>query len=110
MATKAYFMVDVKEGFFQDGQMEDIVADLETIPEVKCVEPVNGVCDLLIEIEAPIRVVFVANKVLAKEWVKHLRVLKVEPFLTSVYEKLAVRHILKARSSHPQLLKTNRYR
>ena len=103
MATKAYFMIDLKKELCPGGRIEDIIADLETISEVRCVEPIDGACDLLVEIEAPIRVVFVANKLLTKDWVKNLRILKVEPFPTSAFEKLAVHHVLKARRRHPQL-------
>ena len=106
MATKAYFIICVKEEFWMGGQMEDIVAELEAIPEVKRVELVDGACDLLVEIEAPIRVIFVANKVRVKEWVKDFRVFKVEPFPVRQHQKLAVHDILKVRANHPELPKT----
>ena len=96
MATKAYFMIWVKEEFCRGGQIEGIVAELKAIPEVKCVEQIDGACDLLVEIEAPIRVIFVANKVRVKEWVKDFRMFKVEPLPAIRHRKLALRDILKA--------------
>ena len=47
MATKAYFMIDLKKKFYQDGRIEDVVAELETIPEVKCVESIVMFCSSL---------------------------------------------------------------
>jgi len=79
MGTKAYLMVNLKKRFSDDGYYLDAVRELATIPEVKSVEPVSGVCDLLVKVDAPIRVVFVANKILAKEWVKGLKILRIEP-------------------------------
>jgi hypothetical protein len=76
MTSKAYFMVNVAEKFRQHGCRE-AVKDLQTIPEVKSVETISGVCDLLVQVAAPIKVILVANKIMAKGWVKHLHVLKV---------------------------------
>ena len=39
----------------------------------------SGRYDVVATVEAPIRLIFTANKILAKEWVKHLEVLKVVP-------------------------------
>jgi hypothetical protein len=64
MATKASLMIRVQKRVYHNHRIEDILTDLETIPEVKCVEQVDGVSDLLVKIEAPIRVAFTANKVL----------------------------------------------
>lgn len=93
MATRAYFMVNIAEKFCQNGY-KDVLRDLEAIPEVKSVERVSGVCDLLVKVEAPIRVIFVANKLMVKEWVKRLYVLKVEPFQTEEYQELTVGELL----------------
>ena len=94
MATKAYFMVNVVEKFCQDGY-QGIFRDLETIPEVKAVERVSGACDLLVKVEAPIRMIFVANKLMAKEWVKRLYVLKVEPIQPEEYQGLSIDELIK---------------
>jgi len=94
MATKAYFMINVAEKFCQNGY-PDILRDLETIPEVKAVERISGACDLLVKVEAPIRMIFVANKLLAKEWVKRLHVLYVEPIQPDEYQGLSVDELIK---------------
>ncbi len=79
MGTKAYFMINLDKRFNVDGYYLNAVRELEAIPEVVAVKPVSGVCDLLVTVDAPIRVVLVANKIQAKKWVKGLYVLKVEP-------------------------------
>jgi len=94
MATKAYFMINVAEKSCQNGY-QDILRDLETVAEVKAVERVSGGCDLLVEVEAPIRMIFVANKLLAKEWVKRLHVLKVEPIQPEEYRGLTTDELIK---------------
>ena len=93
MATRAYFMVNVAEKFCQNGY-RDILRDLEAIPEVQSIERVTGACDLLVKVEAPIRMIFVANKLLAKEWVKHLHVLHVEPIQTDELEGLNINDLI----------------
>jgi hypothetical protein len=80
MGTKAYFMINVDSQTAQlDNYYVGAVNELTAIPEVECVEPVSGIYDLMVKVDVPIRVVLVANKILAKEWVKRLHVLKVEP-------------------------------
>ena len=75
MGMKAYFMIKIKA---TDG-LTDAIRELEAMPEVEAVEPVSGEYDLVTKVDAPIRVVLVANKILAKEWVKGLHILKIEP-------------------------------
>jgi len=94
MATKAYFMINVTEKFCQNGY-QDILRDLETIPEVKAVERISGACDLLVKVDAPVRMIFVANKLLAKEWVKRLHVLYVEPIQPDEYQGLSVDELVR---------------
>ena len=89
MATMAYFMINVAEKFCQNG-FRDVLRDLEAIPEVQSVERVTGACDLLVKVEAPIRMIFVANKLLVKEWVKRLHVLHVEPIKPDEYQGLNI--------------------
>ncbi len=80
MAMKVYFMINVAEEFHQDDEdYQDKLRELEAIPEVKSVEPVSGVYDLVVQAEAPVRAIFVANKILPKKWVKRLIILRVEP-------------------------------
>ena len=100
MATRAYFMVSVTEKFCYNGY-QDILRDLEAIPEVKSVERVSGACDLLVEVEAPIRMIFVANKIMAKEWVKRLHVLKVEPIQTDEYQGLTSDELMRLKRIIP---------
>lgn len=71
-------MINVDEKF-RHSSYQDILRDLVTIPEVKSVEVVRGVYDLVVQVEAPIKVVLVANKITAKEWVKRLHVLMEKP-------------------------------
>ena len=80
MAAKAYFMVIVAEEYLQNDR-QVVLRDLKAIPEIKSAERVSGTCDLMLKVEAPASnwMVFTANKLLAKEWVKHLQVLNVEP-------------------------------
>ncbi len=100
MATKAYFMVRVAEKLCQNGY-QVILRDLEAILEVKSVERVSGACDLLVKVEAPIRMIFVANKIMAKEWVKSLHVFKVEPIQTEEYQGLTVDELLRLKRVIP---------
>ena len=100
MATKAYFKVDIAEKFCQDSY-QTILRDLETIPEVKSVERVIGSCDLLVKVEAPIRMIFVANKLLAKEWVKRLHVLYVEPIQPEEYQGLSIDELIRLKRVIP---------
>ena len=79
MGTKAYLMINLEKRFNEDGYYLNAVRELATMPEVESVEQVSGVCDLLVKVDAPIRAVFVANKILAKEWAKGLRILRIEP-------------------------------
>ena len=79
MGTKAYFMVDVADEVHEEGRCAEAIRELEAIPEVETVEPVSGSCDFMVKADVPIRAIFVANKIRAKEWVKRLRILRVEP-------------------------------
>ena len=100
MGTRAYFMVNVEKNFCQNGY-QSVLSDLEAIPEVKSVERVSGACDLLVKVEAPIRMIFVANKLMAKEWVKRLYVLKVEPFQTNEYQGLNIDELIRLKRIIP---------
>lgn len=68
--AKAYFLINVAEKFGR----QEVMRDLQAMPEVKSVEAVRDVDDLLVRVEAPIGVILVANKIMAKEWVKRLHV------------------------------------
>jgi len=95
MATKAYLMVNLRERFSDNGHYLNVLRDLAAMPEVESVEPVSGVCDLLVKVEAPVRVVFVANKILAKEWAKGLKILRLEPIGISEATKLSEAELVK---------------
>ena len=86
MGTKAYFMVNLEKKFSHDNRYLEAVGELEAMPEVIAVKPVSGVCDLLVTVDAPIRVILVANKIQAKKWAKSLHVLKVESAAEGVSE------------------------
>ena len=101
MATKAYFMVSVAEKSCQNGYQR-ILSDLETIPEVQSVERVRGGCDLLVKVEAPVRMIFVANKLLAKQWVKRLQVLYVEPVQPEEYQGLSIDELIRLKRVIPK--------
>jgi len=94
MATRAYLMINVAEGLCQNGY-QNALKDLEAMPEVQSIERVSGACDLLVKVEAPIRLIFVANKLMAKEWVKRLYVLQVEPFQTEQYQGLTIDELIR---------------
>ena len=100
MATRAYFIISVAEKYCQNGY-EDILRDLETIPEVKSVERVKGACDLLVKVEAPIRMIFVANKIRAREWLKRLHVLHVEPVRPDEYQGLTADELVRLKRLIP---------
>ena len=96
MGIKAYFMVNMEKRFSDDGYYLEAVRELEAIPEVEEVKQVSGACDLLVKVDAPIRVIFVANKIRAKKWVNSLRVLNVESTPPTEAPKPAERELLEA--------------
>lgn len=95
MATKAYLMIDMEKKYCNDGYYPNVLKELAAMPEVETVEPVSGICDLFVKVDAPIRVVFVANKIRAREWVKNIRILRVEPLETAETSKQAEPETLK---------------
>ena len=102
MGTKAYFMVNMEKKFNQAGRYLDALGELEAIPEVESVEPVSGVCDFLVKVDAPIRVIFVANKIRAKKWVKSLHALRIEYAEPSEALKPAAPEPVKSQVSSPK--------
>lgn len=78
MATKRYLMINVAEEACRNGY-EDVLRDLITIPEVQFIERLDGIFDLMVQVECPATVGYAAaDDVLAKGWAKHLQVLQVE--------------------------------
>lgn len=106
MGTKAYLMVNLEKRFSDDGYYLDAVRDLAAMPEVESVESVSGICDLLVKVDAPIRVLFVANKVQAKEWVKGLKILRIEPTELSETPKHTTAEQLKHKLAHKATITT----
>jgi len=88
MATKAYLMINMEKRFSDDGYYLDALRELAAIPEVESVEPVSGICDLMVKVNAPVRAIFVADKIRPKAWVKSLRILRVEPTEPSATSEL----------------------
>ena len=79
MATKAYFMIRLTEEFSHEGYRK-VMEDLQALHEVKTIESVRGSsCDLLVQVEAPVRVKITAHKIRAMKWLERLNVLTVEP-------------------------------
>ena len=79
MTTKRYLMINVAEEACKNGY-EDVLRCLITIPEVQFIERLDGIFDLMVQVECPAGVGFVAAEDLsAKGWLKRLQVLQVEP-------------------------------
>ena len=99
MGTKAYFMINVDRQIAQQDDYYVMAAnELEAIPEVELVEPVSGIYDLMVKVDVPMRAIFVANKILEKEWVRRLHVLNVEPV-----ERKRVKPVEPERISEPSV-------
>ncbi len=78
MATKRYLMINVAEEACKNGY-EDVLRYLITIPEVQFIERLDGIFDLMVQVECPATVGYAAvDDLLAKGWVKRLQVLQVE--------------------------------
>ena len=94
MGMKAYFMIGVDEKFCPNGY-QDILKDLESIPDVKSVDRVKGACDLLVKVDTNLsRMMFVANKVMSSKWAKRLNVLQVEPIQPEEFKGLSVEELM----------------
>ena len=80
MATERYLMmIHVTEEAGKNGY-QDVLRDLITIPWVQSIEQLDGIFDLMVQVECPDIVGYgAADPLLAKAWVKNLRVLRVEP-------------------------------
>ena len=96
MATKAYLVISVDEEFYQN-RFQDVLRDLESVPEVESIERVSGTRDLLVKVDIPMEIGLVADKILPKEWVKRLRVLVIKPFRPDEYQGLTIDELLSLR-------------
>jgi hypothetical protein len=77
MATNAYLLIRAAEAVRNNGYLKAL-EDLWALPEVEYVEPVSGLYDCVVRVEAPIRLIFLVHKVMAKSWVERVRVLTVD--------------------------------
>ena len=78
MPTKAYFMIKLDNQIDQQHYLSAI-EELQALPEVKSIESIDGCYDLVVMIETVQRVIFTANKIRTREWVKGFLVLKIMP-------------------------------
>ena len=101
MATTGYFMITVEEEFYRN-YYQNVLRDLKAVPEVDSIERVSGTYNLLVKVTAPMRVIFVANKILHNKWVKHFCILKVEPFKLHDYEGLTVDELVRLKGLMPK--------
>lgn len=93
MGLRAYLLVDVVDEMEQQ-EFIKVLRELEEMPEVDFVEPVIGLHDIVVMVDAPVTVEAIANKVNSKNGVKAVEIIKV----ISLFE----RH----RASKRELLKT----
>lgn len=78
MGTKAYFMIKMAKRFCDENHFVGVMRELEGISEVEAVTPVSGMYDLMVRVDAPMRPIFIANKIRTRKWVDKFRILEVE--------------------------------
>jgi hypothetical protein len=101
MATTGYFMITVEEESYRN-HYQDVLRDLKAVPEVDSIERISGTYNLLVKVTAPMRVIFVANKILPSKWVKQFYVLKVVPLKPRDYEGLTGDELARLEELIPQ--------
>jgi hypothetical protein len=77
MTTTAYLLIKASEAVRNNGYLEAL-EDLRTLPEVQYIEPVSGLYDCVARVEAPTRVIFLVHKVMAKNWVECVHILRID--------------------------------
>jgi hypothetical protein len=79
MAMKRYYiMINMAEEACKNGY-QDMLRDLIAMPWVQSIERLDGIFDLMVQVESPAIVEYAAaDDLLAKGWVKRLQVLQVE--------------------------------
>lgn len=92
MGVRAYLLIEVADNMAQQDFITTL-RQLEDMPGVDFVDPVMGLADMVIMVDAPVTVEAIASKIRAKDWVKKLEILRV----VSMFE----RH----RASKQELLK-----
>ena len=92
MGLRAYLLVDVVDEMEQQEFIE-VLRELEEMPEVDFVEPVIGLHDMVVMVDAPVTVEAIANKVSSKNGVKAVEIIKV----ISLFERhrISKRELLK---------------
>jgi hypothetical protein len=101
MATRGYFMITVKEDFYRN-DYQTVLKDLKAVPEVDSIQRICGTHNLLVKVTAPMRLIFVADKILPNKWVKQFFILKVEPFKPHDYEGVTVDELIRLRELMPK--------
>ena len=101
MATTGYFMITVAEEFYRN-YYQDVLRDLKAVPEVDSIERISGTYNLLVKVTAPMRLIFVADKILPNKWVKQFFILKVEPFKPHDYEGFTVDELVRLEGLIPK--------
>jgi hypothetical protein len=80
MTTRAYFMINMGKDRVGKNSEAAMMRELKAIPGVKTVEPVFGLYDLLVLVEASVsEVTHSINKIMEKDWVRRLHILRAEP-------------------------------
>ena len=80
MGLRAYFLVTLGDHVEQHKSI-DLLRQLEEMPEVDFVDPVIGRRDMVMMVDAPVTVQATANKIMAREGIKDLEVLRVVSIL-----------------------------
>jgi len=72
-------MINMTEEACKNGY-QHVLRSLIAIPWVQFIERLDGIFDLMVQVENPVMAGYAAaDDLLAKGWVKHLQVLQVEP-------------------------------
>jgi hypothetical protein len=85
MATSAYLLIRASEAVRHNGYLKAL-EDLWALPEVEYVEPVSGLYDCVARVEAPIRLIFLVHKIMAKSWIERVHVLRVDQPVAAALE------------------------
>ena len=76
MGLRAYLLVDVADEMEQR-EFTKALRELEEMSGVDFVDPVIGLHDMVIMVDAPVTVEVVANKIRNKEWVKTIEIMRI---------------------------------
>jgi hypothetical protein len=77
MATTAYLLIRASKAVRNNGYLKAL-ENLRALPEVESVEPVSGLYDCVVRVEAPMKLIFVVHKIMAKSWIERVHVLRVD--------------------------------